>query len=525
MVRWLTFSIFLLFAVSVNAAQTDAAWQVLGLLNAAREEQQLDPLAMNPQLLAAAQRHSDDMAQADLLTHTGTDGTEFWDRIADAGYEMTVGAENVLYRFNLDGAGAFEQWKQSPPHNANMMNPVYQEVGIAVVYAPVSGRYYFTMVLASREDFVPPTLTPVSSVTTTSTATNTPTLPPTITPRPSVPTFTPQSIITFTPAPTNTVIPTQPPTLTPSATWLTSTPFPTIARPSSTPTPAPDYEVRLTFDSRMFTLQNVADRPLYLEGMTFVSANGEFDWLRWNTEYTTASLASFPADDCVQIWSINVTSPYAKPADCESRHAWATVNDAGLFWLGVETFDVYIWGERVTRCWVEDGECGFRRDDRLLEQVAPTAEPQVQAPVPTQAPSTNQNSDSGNPAPPVSADDITLLYSPDSFTIINTSGAELNMAGVNFSSLNGQMSISEWDNGFLSRPLGAFPTGDCLQAWPISLSEYPAKVSSCNYRHAYLRVGDIRQFWRDADVFSVSRSGQVIATCRIPVGQCSFDLP
>ncbi len=124
MVRWLTFSIFLLFAVSVNAAQTDAAWQVLGLLNAAREEQQLDPLAMNPQLLAAAQRHSDDMAQADLLTHTGTDGTEFWDRIADAGYEMTVGAENVLYRFNLDGAGAFEQWKQSPPHNANMMNPV-----------------------------------------------------------------------------------------------------------------------------------------------------------------------------------------------------------------------------------------------------------------------------------------------------------------------------------------------------------------------------------------------------------------
>ena len=117
-------------------------------------------------------------------------------------------------------------------------------------------------------------------------------------------------------------------------------------------------------DDLQLTLKNITGRPLYLEGLTFESPSGFFDGTRWDTEYLTAPLDAFPADDCLQIWSIN-TEQLSIPAVCEVRHAWATVNDDGLFWITAEWFDVYLFGERVTRCFTVDGVCRFRRDDWL----------------------------------------------------------------------------------------------------------------------------------------------------------------
>jgi len=87
------------------------------------------------------------------------------------------------------------------------------------------------------------------------------------------------------------------------------------------------------------------------------------------------------------------------------------------------------------------------------------------------------------------------------------------------------MGIREWDNGFLSRPLSAFPAGDCLQAWLFGIETTPAKPTECNVRHAYLAVGDARQFWRNTDRFTVSQEGIVLATCEVSDRICVFDLP
>ena len=154
----------LLSLPSITMQGQDAqAWGILSLVNDARASQGVPALAMNSRLVAAAQLHSDDMASGEFMSHTGSDGSRFWERMADAGYIMTSGAENVLYRWDLSTGGAFQQWRDSPPHNTNMMNGTYQEVGIAWARS-ASGKYYYTMVLGARADFVPPTAVPPTDV-------------------------------------------------------------------------------------------------------------------------------------------------------------------------------------------------------------------------------------------------------------------------------------------------------------------------------------------------------------------------
>ena len=551
---------FLIFNVS---AQDAPAWEILSLINADRQVRGVPALAMNTELVAAAQRHSNDLATNDFLSHVGSDGSEFWQRITDSGYPMTSGAENVLFRWDASGAGAFQQWKESAPHYDNMMNNAYQEMGAAYSVA-ASGKYYFTLVLASRSNFVPPTATPLQL--------------PSATPEPIVAvSSTPQPTVIFQPT-ENIPVATNPPTITPIVAILTpsitpilpTAPMPSTATPIPfisylqpnevyqrlfrfpqplppllmthlpptptmlptptimptwtpipiTPTTIPIYDIRLIYDWNSFLLKNTSGRPLFIEGLSFVSASGEFNGERWNNGYLTASLGSFPADDCLQVWDLN-TNFIDVPSVCDNRHAWATVNDQGTFWRDVEYFDVYRYGERVTTCMVSQGYCDFYLTDRLPV-------PSYAQPTATFAPS-NNSGNSGNQSGAGNQStglyDITLLYSSESFSIINTSGANLDLTGLGFASSNGIMNIGEWDTEYLSRPLWDFPSGDCLQAWSVYLDGQPSKPAQCNWRHGYLTVGDTRQFWLNADVFTASRNGTVLATCNISAGVCTFDLP
>ncbi|RMG69957.1 MAG: CAP domain-containing protein [Chloroflexi bacterium] len=547
-----TIFFFLSFLLLINTSAQDApAWEILGAINAERQAQGIQPLAMNMQLVAAAQRHSDDLASNDFLSHVGSDGSEFWQRITEAGYPMTTGAENVLFRWDASGVGAFQQWRDSPPHYANMMNPAYQEMGAAYSLS-ASGKYYFTLVLASRSNFSAPTNTPVSLVIPTETSSPTINFQPTNTPISIVPTHTATPFIVAT-STFPTILPTVPipatATTPPFVSFLQASevyqrifrfpqtlppplitiipPTPTMPPPPPTWTPIPvtptavlTYDLRLIYDWNSFILKNTSGRPLFLEGLSFISASGRFDSERWDNGYLTAPLSAFPADDCLQIWDIN-TDFIEVPSVCDSRHAWATVNNQTTFWRNVEYFDVYRYGERVTTCLIAQGYCDFNLTDRLPvpDFASPTA--MVAADNSTQ---TGQNQNT-TPDQVDSTTDITLIYSSESFALINTSGQNLDLTGLGFASANGIMNISEWDTEFLTRPLWDFPSGDCLQVWSVYLDGQLAKPAQCNWRHAYLTVGEPRQFWMNTDVFTVSRGGAVLATCYVNTGICTFDLP
>ena len=131
-----------------------AEQEVLRLTNAFRKQAGQEPLKTERRLEQAAAYFAAFMAQTDKYGHEA-DGNKSEDRIAAYEYEACLTAENIAYAMNSDGFTTedlartfFEMWKKSPPHRDNMLDPDAKEVGIAIAFAPASGRYYVVQDLA-----------------------------------------------------------------------------------------------------------------------------------------------------------------------------------------------------------------------------------------------------------------------------------------------------------------------------------------------------------------------------------------
>ncbi len=130
--------------------QEGQALEILFLLNQARASTGLGELRLDNTLIRAAQRHADDMAVRDLMTHNGSDGSTVGDRALQEGYNFAFVGENVLVRPNLHASGAFDQWWNSPPHYENMMDARFDEIGIAYAVSR-TGQYYYAMALGQEQ--------------------------------------------------------------------------------------------------------------------------------------------------------------------------------------------------------------------------------------------------------------------------------------------------------------------------------------------------------------------------------------
>lgn len=100
---------------------------LLAQINGDRVASGCGPLAMNGALVAAAQRHADDLSASGAVSHSGADGSTVQSRIQDAGYAAAGWAENI-YRGDGDPVGG---WMNSPGHRQNMLNCSYTEAGLA----------------------------------------------------------------------------------------------------------------------------------------------------------------------------------------------------------------------------------------------------------------------------------------------------------------------------------------------------------------------------------------------------------
>jgi len=124
---------------------------LLKLINEYRAENGVGQLLMSDALSEAADRHDSDMANYDFFDHytQGSDwfalGASPWDRMAASGYDYnTYKGENIAGGFTSAEA-VLEGWKNSPSHDANMLKPQYQVVGISLVVVEGSTYgYYWT---------------------------------------------------------------------------------------------------------------------------------------------------------------------------------------------------------------------------------------------------------------------------------------------------------------------------------------------------------------------------------------------
>ncbi|MGA8241807.1 MAG: CAP domain-containing protein [Desulfobacterales bacterium] len=135
--RLFVISVLLLF---VGVAQADFESEVIELVNIERETRNLHPLSYNQELTVAARRHSQDMADQNYFSHTSQDGREFYERIADAGYDYQSCGENIAAGYASPEA-VVEGWMNSDGHRRNILDPDYCDIGVG--YAAVAGNQYY----------------------------------------------------------------------------------------------------------------------------------------------------------------------------------------------------------------------------------------------------------------------------------------------------------------------------------------------------------------------------------------------
>lgn len=125
--------------------------QVMELFNTARAAEGLPALRVDERLAAAAQLHSEWMASAQTMSHTGEGGSTPADRVSAQGYPIVTLAENVAAG-QLSPQSVFNAWMNSPGHRANILGAGFVHVGVG--YVAATGYYgaYWTANFGASAD-------------------------------------------------------------------------------------------------------------------------------------------------------------------------------------------------------------------------------------------------------------------------------------------------------------------------------------------------------------------------------------
>jgi len=123
------------------------------------------PLAMNPDLLAAAEGHSEDMYNQNYFSHTDPNGTTAFQRIENSGYNYISAGENIgagsgMSATDLEDLLMVDSGYPCRAHRMNLLDifpyppPAYYEVGIGY-YEGSSGQAFITQDFGTSANAVP----------------------------------------------------------------------------------------------------------------------------------------------------------------------------------------------------------------------------------------------------------------------------------------------------------------------------------------------------------------------------------
>jgi len=165
----------------------------LGLINQYRAQNGLGGLSLDGQLNAASKWMSEDMGANNYFSHTDSLGRDPFTRMAAFGYNYNTWKGENLAAGSEGAQAAFDLWKNSSGHNANMLNGNFTVIGIGRAYTGGSsfGWYWTTDFGGQSSGGAPPPPPPPA---------DTPPPPPPPTPEPT-PVPTPEPTPQPTPAP------------------------------------------------------------------------------------------------------------------------------------------------------------------------------------------------------------------------------------------------------------------------------------------------------------------------------------
>jgi uncharacterized protein YkwD len=130
-------------------ARLDAA-AAASMISGYRTNNGLPAVALDPELTRLAETQAATMAKRDKLDHNAA--KPFVARLKASGYDAKYAAENIGTGYHTL-AEAFSGWRDSPPHNANMLLRGATRIGIAAVYTPASKyKVYWALIIAEPGD-------------------------------------------------------------------------------------------------------------------------------------------------------------------------------------------------------------------------------------------------------------------------------------------------------------------------------------------------------------------------------------
>lgn len=109
------------------------------LTNEERSKYTLGSLKENELLTKAAQNKAQDMASKGYFAHTSPEGKKPHNWLQDVGYVYQYAGENLAVNF-ADSKDVTLAWMNSPTHKANIVKPVYTEIGIGVASGTLAGK-------------------------------------------------------------------------------------------------------------------------------------------------------------------------------------------------------------------------------------------------------------------------------------------------------------------------------------------------------------------------------------------------
>jgi len=131
--------------------------QVLALTNRARAEKRrcgstpyaaAGPLEPSARLSQVALAYAREMARWQFMDHTGHDGSSPAQRISRSGYRWSEVGENLASGI-MKPQDVVAGWLSSPEHCANLMDPLFREMGVAFAVNPRDARgVYWAMEFA-----------------------------------------------------------------------------------------------------------------------------------------------------------------------------------------------------------------------------------------------------------------------------------------------------------------------------------------------------------------------------------------
>ncbi len=113
---------------------------LIKLTNVERQKAGLPPVTEDPRLAKAAEEKAKNMFAENYWAHYSPSGKSPWEFISNSGYKYSYAGENLARNF-YTSKDVVDAWMASKMgHKENLLNPKYQNIGMAVMEGQLNGK-------------------------------------------------------------------------------------------------------------------------------------------------------------------------------------------------------------------------------------------------------------------------------------------------------------------------------------------------------------------------------------------------